>query len=153
MKIYKLTNEEGLIYIGKTTAKTLASRLAVHKSQAKTTRDINKCSSAKLFENDSKVKIELVEAITTNDKEELRKLELKYILETQCVNKFKSGLDYKQTKKNWYNKNPTYYNNYYHTKNEWVKKDFVCICGATVKNFSKCNHLKSKSHKKYIDSL
>ena len=153
MKIYRLVNDEGLIYIGKTTSKNLLKRLAVHKSQANTARNINKCSSKKLFENDSNVKIELLEEIISNDKEELRKLELKYILETDCVNIMKSGLEYKETKQNWYNKNPNYNKNYYHTRNTWVKKEFKCDCGSVVKNCSKGNHLKSKKHKNYLDSI
>ena len=93
-----------------------------------------------------------MEEITTS-KAELRKLELKYILETECVNIVKSGLEYKETKQNWYNKNPNYNNNYYHTRNTWVKKEFHCECGSVVKNSSKCGHLKSKIHKNYLESI
>lgn len=146
MKIYKLTNEDGLIYIGKTNSKYLSSRLSVHKSQAKTKRNINKCSSVELFKNNKKVKIELLEE--TDDKLK----ELYYINLYECVNKMKTGLTYKETKKNWVNKNPDYYNEYQkRTEVKEKRKEKVkCICGDIICKYSISNHLKSKIHKKNI---
>tara|TARA_R110002012_G_scaffold20048_2_gene71430 strand:- start:1450 stop:1935 length:486 start_codon:yes stop_codon:yes gene_type:complete len=141
MKIYKLTNEQGLIYIGRTTCKYLSSRLAIHKSQALTSRKIFKCSSYILFS--SNVKIELLEE--TEDKTR----ELYYINLYDCVNKLKSGLSYKETKKNWIKKNPEYYNLYYH-KNKPGQEKIVCECGMVICKYSKSNHIKTKYHKKNI---
>lgn len=141
MKIYKLTNEEGLIYIGKTNCKYLSSRLSVHKSQALTSRKIKKCSSYILFS--SNVKIELLEE--TEDKTR----ELHYINIYDCVNKMKTGLSYKQTKKNWINKNPDYYNLYY-AKNKNGLKKIICECGMEICKSSKSRHIKRSSHKKNI---
>ena len=141
MKYYKLENEDGLIYIGVTKSKYLSQRLAVHKSQALTDRNIRKCASAELFKNGKKVSIELLEETNENDKT----IELKYINQYNCVNKMKTGLDYKQTKKNWREKNPEYHNDYYH-KTSYYSKQIECECGAIIKRFSLCNHKKSNIH-------
>jgi len=139
MKIYKLTNEEGLIYIGKTTQKYLSTRLAVHKSQALTSRKINKCSSYILFS--SNVKIELLEE--TEDKTR----ELYYINLYDCVNKFKTGLSYKSTKKNWIDKNPQYFNEYYKKNKNNINEKYKCDCGMIICKTSKSKHIKTKNHK------
>ena len=145
MKIYKLVNEEGLIYIGKTTSKYLSTRLAIHKSQALTKRNINKCTSSILFNNNSKVKIILLEETTDNKKE------LEYINLYDCVNKNKTGLALNETKKNWLEKTPNYYKEYNKKKHAWVNKTFKCECGKILKNCSKTKHLLTKSHLIYID--
>ena len=141
MKIYKLTNQKGQIYIGKTNYKYLSQRLAVHKSQANTNRNIYKCSSSILFT--SNVKIELLEE--TEDKSR----ELYYINLYDCVNKQKTTLNYKESKKNWLNKNPNYNKNYYKI-NKPGKKKIICECGLTICKYSKSNHIRSKIHKKNI---
>ena len=172
MKIYKLTNEEGLIYIGKTNCKYLSTRLAVHKSQALTSRKINKCSSSILF--NSNVKIEFLEE--TEDKLK----ELYYINLYDCVNKMKTGLTYKESKKNWNKNNPEYYNLYYNNNKETIKKtqekyrdnnkekeqervkkyyhnniekikqskqeEILCECGTIIKKCRKARHIKSNKH-------
>jgi len=143
MKIYKLENEDGLIYIGKTTCKYLSSRLAVHKSQALTERNINKCKSKILFDNNKKVKIELLEITEDSNRE------LYYIEKYNCVNKMKTGLSYKETKKNWNEKNPEYYKNYFR-KTQRNKKKYKCFCGTILCITSKSRHEKSQIHKNNI---
>jgi len=141
MKIYKLINEEGLIYIGKTNNKYLSSRLAVHKSQALSSKKKYKCSSYILFT--SNVNIELLEETEDNLKE------LYYINLYDCVNKMKTGTSYKETKKNWNNKNPEYYNLYY-SKNKNGLQKIVCDCGITICASSKSRHIRTNIHKKNI---
>ena len=143
MKIYKLVNEDGLTYIGKTNCKYLSSRLSVHKSQALTERNIKKCTSEKLFRNNKKVKIELLEI--TDDKQR----EAYYIEKFDCVNQIKSGLPYVVTKKNWLIKNPNYYKNYY-DKNKPNSKKYTCECGAIICKGSKGRHEKTNNHKNSI---
>jgi len=142
MKIYKLTNEEGLTYIGKTTYKYLSSRLAIHKSQANTSRKIRKCSSYLLFV--SKVKIELLEE--TDDATR----ELYYINKYDCVNKQQTSLLSKETKKNWYKKNPQYYNDYYRNNKTKINEKYKCECGMIICKSSKPKHIKSANHKNNI---
>tara|TARA_R110000822_G_scaffold42529_2_gene115580 strand:- start:30 stop:473 length:444 start_codon:yes stop_codon:yes gene_type:complete len=142
LKIYKLTNEDGLNYIGKTKCKYLSSRLAVHKSQAKTNRKINKCSSSILFV--SKVKIELLEETTDPTRE------LYFINKISCVNKNKPTISYKETKKNWCNKNPQYHNDYYHKNKDKINEKIKCECGKFFCKSSKSHHIQTKFHKENI---
>lgn len=104
--IYKLTNEEtGQVYIG-STATSLKSRLAVHRSYAK---GKGNCASAALFANDGKVKAEVIEHYKCNNRRELTDREYYYINNTDCVNKFtrRTGLYYKDP-----NYNRAYYREY-----------------------------------------
>lgn len=152
MKFYKLVNEDGLEYYGSTSCKYLSSRLAVHKSQAKTKRNINKCMSAKLFENDKKVKIILLLETDETDKQKLKDIERKFIEDNECVNKIKVGLSYSETKKNWLSKNPDYYKNY-QNKNylKTTGKKYYCeCCKLEMLNTSKYRHFKTELHKNNV---
>ena len=142
VKIYRLTNEDGLNYIGKTTCKYLCQRFAVHKSQALTIRNINKCKSSQLFENGKKVEIFLEEELECDDKDFVRIKEQEYIDKYNCVNKLNPGNSYKQSKQNWLSKNPSYYTNYYDKNKEKINKQWTCNCGLTMLFSSQYRHKK-----------
>jgi len=142
MKFYKLINEDGLIYIGSTT-QDLSRRYAVHKSQALTTRDIRKCKSEILFRDNKEVKIELLHQTDETDKEKLKDIERKYMNEFNSVNKIQVGLSYKETKKNWNNKNPHYYRDYLRNNPQITTKKWTCPkCDKEMLNSSKYRHIK-----------
>ena len=145
-KIYLMTNEKGLKYVGKTTCKYLSERFAVHKSQAKTKRNINKCTSHLLF--DCEVKIELLEE-TTGDDETIKLLEGKYIQEIDCVNKCVAGRTFKETKQNWVKNNPDYFKEYQRKNHSTTsgKKYYCECCEIEMLNTSKYRHFKTDAHK------
>ena len=149
MKFYKLINEDGLIYVGSTNCKYLASRLAVHKSQALTHRLINKCKSEILFRDNKKVEIKLLYETDETDKQTLKDIERKYINENDCVNKIQVGLDYQESKKNWLNKNPHYFRDYQRKNpDKTTKKKWVCPeCNLEMLNTSKYRHYKRHHNK------
>lgn len=82
-KIYKLWSPEGDdIYIGSTT-QPLYKRKNSHKKK--------ECSSRILFEKYNDVRIELLESVPCNNKEELIKKEGEYIRNNICVNRRIAG--------------------------------------------------------------
>ena len=144
MKIYKLISSNGLIYIGKSNYKYLSSRLAVHKSQYLTERNIYKCKSKLLFENNSIVKIELLEEFDNNDKIFVANREKYYIENIDCVNKSIPNNTKKRIQK--YNKN-------YYMENKNTMKSlqkYTCECGMELIKSSKYRHNKTKYHLKYL---
>jgi hypothetical protein len=79
-KIYKLWSPQGDdIYIGSTT-QPLYARLSAHKRRVK-------CSSKILFEKYDDVRIELIECVPCDNKEQLTKKEGEYIRNNNCVNR------------------------------------------------------------------
>ncbi len=147
MKIYLLSNENGLKYVGKTSYKHLSQRMAVHKCQAKTKRDINKCTSHLLF--DCEVKIELLEEV---EEDLVKETELKYINMIDCVNKQKPGRTSAESCKNWRKNNPNYYNEYKKRNHSTTngKKYYCECCKMEMLNTSKYYHFKTKEHLKNL---
>ena len=143
MKIYLLTNEKGLKYVGKTNYKHLSQRMAVHKCQAKTKRDINKCTSHSLF--DCEVKIELLEEV---EEDLVKETELKYINMFDCVNKQKPGQTNADAAKNWRKNNPDYYKEYQRKNHSRTNgRKFYCeCCKIEMLNSSKYRHFKTELH-------
>jgi hypothetical protein len=83
-KIYKIEcNQTGKIYVGSTTKKTLAMRLAQHVYNFK--NNIY-CTSSEVLENGN-YDIILIESVPCNNKDELFKKEREYIESIICVNK------------------------------------------------------------------
>ena len=127
-KIYKITNNRGDVYIGRTSL-SLLHRLRKHKSffkQYKKATDANiyikKISSVKIFENleeNEKAVIELIEEFPYNNMQQLREREGYHIREhleyNNCVNIKIAGRTGKQFYKDNLNlyqlKNSTYYQN------------------------------------------
>jgi Zn ribbon nucleic-acid-binding protein len=84
-KIYKLWSPEGdEIYIG-STIQPLYARLSAHKTKGPT------CSSKILFEKYDDVRIELIECVPCDNKEQLTKKEGEYIRKLDCVNRNIAG--------------------------------------------------------------
>jgi len=138
IKIYKLESDNGMVYFGQTT-QPLPRRLAVHKSQALTSREINKCKSAALFENNANVTMTLIEEVSkesANEKEEY------YIKNNQCVN-YQGRIDHesRRTSEAFLEARRKYYRDYVREKG-LAKKKFTCVCGREMLKSSKYRHYK-----------
>jgi hypothetical protein len=105
-KVYKIWSTQGdKIYVGSTTKQYLSQRMDKHRSDYKRWKD-GKCrsiTSFKLFDEYGLENcfIELIEAKECNSKDELHKLEGKYIRELNCVNKNVAG----RTQQEYYDDN------------------------------------------------
>ena len=101
-KVYKIWSTQGdKIYVGSTTKQYLSQRMDTHRTAYKSWKD-GKCkliTSFKLFDEYGleNCSIELLEAKECNSKDELLKIEGKYIRELECVNKRLEG----RTIKKW----------------------------------------------------
>jgi len=133
--IYSLTcNNPNLIYYG-STIRPLNERLIGHKSKS------NNCKSKILFEWGN-VKINMLEEIEYEDKQELRDREEYYIRNLKCVNS------------NIPNRTDKEYRDYYYKKNRdeilnKQKKSVKCECGLNFTIHHKARHKKSQKHKVY----
>lgn len=87
-KIYKIWSPStGLMYIGSTT-QSLSKRMGQHRGRKDTnSRQVMACKD---------VRIDLIENVSCCNKEQLRKIEAKYILENDCVNKHLEGITTEQ---------------------------------------------------------
>ena len=174
-QIYQLISDNGLVYIGSTT-ETLSRRLAKHKYYSK--QNIN-ITSIKLFENDTRVVIELIEKFPCNDIDELHKREGYWIRTLDCVNKCIAGRSRKEWfednpeyMKKWWKDNPEYLKEYtqknkeqllknhkrYREKNkeeieERRKQKIQCECGSIVRKSDLYRHKKTQKHLNYINNL
>jgi len=168
-KIYKIVGQCGLIYIGSTTKK-LYDRLTIHKSKYKRFLDgksTNYLTSFEVFKS-GEYKIELIEEFACDSKDELTAREGHYIRKMDCVNKIIPG----RTMKEWYEDNKEKKKEYlkeyyqqnkeklnvkqkeYNKKNkEWRNQKNECPCGGSYSNNNKSQHLKTKLHQNYINSL
>ena len=100
-KVYKIWSVLGdKIYIGSTTKEYLSQRMDNHRRCYKLNKNGkgNNITSFILFDEYgiSNCKIELLETINCNSKDELLKLEAKYIRDMDCVNKVIPGRTNKQ---------------------------------------------------------
>lgn len=103
-KIYKITNTDNdMIYIGSTTKK-LCERLAKHRSDEKR-KDIDNSiyttSSYEILKYNG-VRIELIEAFSCNNIEELRAREGQHIRMVDCINKNIPGRPTDEQQHEWY---------------------------------------------------
>jgi len=163
--IYSLTcNNPNLIYYGSTTKK-LKYRLTGHKALS------NTCESKILF-NWGNVKINLLEEIEFEDKQELLDREAYYIRNLKCINKIIPG----RTNKEWYidNKELTkerskkryrenkdklnkQYKEWYIKnkekillqKKEYNKIKINCDCGSKIRQGALSKHKETQKHKVY----
>ena len=162
-KIYKLEClTTGLIYIGSTTKQYLSQRLVHHKKDyIKYLRGQHKyMTSFKIIENDN-YRIELLEEIQCENRDQLHAREGYYIRTLDCTNKCIMGKTQEeklQDKKDYYqanqdrikaNNNARYYTNI-DTIKESRNKPCVCECGGKFTQTNRSQHLKSIKHQKYI---
>tara|TARA_R110001592_G_scaffold82916_2_gene245522 strand:+ start:220 stop:714 length:495 start_codon:yes stop_codon:yes gene_type:complete len=135
-KIYKLINEDNLYYIG-STKQDLNNRLSGHAYSKN-----NYLSSTKLFQNNKKVKIELLEEFEYNSKKDILIKEKYYIQKhinnDNCVNKtipYITDLIYsdnvnqyaREYSKQWYKNNKEkrkLYQKEYNIKNNYKIKEY-----------------------------
>lgn len=138
-KIYKITSGN-LIYIGSTTAPTLAHRLAEHVSVFKQWKkgNHNNVTSFQLIET-GQYEIILIELFPCGSKDELHARERFHIENTICVNKFIPN----RTQKEWDKE-------YRETHKELIKEKrsikYTCECGSICNFNAKAQHNRTKKH-------
>ena len=167
-KVYKIWSTQGdKIYVGSTTKQYLSQRMDAHRTEYKRWKD-GKCkliTSFQLFDEYGieNCFIELIEAKECNSKDELHKLEGKFIRELNCVNKVVSGrtrkehyLDNKEHFKQYYDDNKEHFKQYYDTNKEKILETrsqiFICECGVNYTFGHKSRHIKSIKHCQFIES-
>ena len=159
-KVYKIWSPNGdKIYVGSTTKKMLCQRMTAHREDFKRWKagNFHSVSSFLLFEEYGVENcfIELIEAKECNSKDELHKLEGKYIRELNCVNKVVPG----RTKKEYYKDNLDHiveYNNKWREDNKEIIKankstPLTCECGSTYRIHHKARHGRSIKHKLFLE--
>ena len=163
-KIYKLEClTTGLIYIGSTTKEYLSQRLVQHRQDYdKYKRGThNYMTSFKVIEGNN-YRIELLETVDCNTKDELYAKEGHYIKTNNCVNKQimgKTEEDKQEDKQKYYqdnkeiikqNANARYHNNIEAIK-EARNKLCVCECGSKYTFSNKGQHLKTIKHQTFLN--
>ena len=109
-----------------------------------------------ILQNDD-YQIVLIENYPCNSKNELERRERYWIENTDCVNKNIPTRSKKEADKAYALKNADrckQYKDQYYQKNKQTisekgKQPFECICGVSITNSSRLNHLKSKKHQKW----
>jgi len=136
-KVYKIipNTDNDICYVGSTCKKHLSQRMNKHKSSYKSWKDgkyYKKTSSYELFEKYGfeNCRIELLELVPCNSKNELTKKEGEYIRSLNCVNKIIPG----------------------RTKKEYQKKQHICYCGSITLHKDRFRHKKSKKHIEFMKS-
>jgi adenylate kinase family enzyme len=152
-KIYKIVDKNYTkTYFGSTTQK-LSQRMALHRSCYK--KGINQTSAKIIFDEFGidNCKIELVEEVNCSNKDQLTKIEGKYIKENVCVNKVIP----KQTNKEWRDKNKeklSAYKKEYNKNEETREHNREYIKNYYHKNkekFMKCKYYGGKIFKIYSE--
>jgi Zn ribbon nucleic-acid-binding protein len=158
-KIYKIWSPQGdEIYIG-STIQPLYKRFHHHKTKSPT------CSSKILFEKYDDVRIELIECVPCDNKEQLIRREGEFIRNNNCVNRCIAGRtskeyqeDNKEHYKEWRENNKDKLNEYdkeYKKNNkekikEYNGKKITCECGRTFRISDKARHERTKVHQAFI---
>jgi len=131
-KIYKLTGSNDLCYFGKT-KRSLPRRLASHNYDKKRNGNI----TSKQIENP---RIELIEEC---DECDVITRERYYIENFDCVNKQRPGVSKQEAEEQ-------------KKKHNLLRKEkprIKCECGCEIAFYEKSRHVKTKKHKKYLDSI
>ena len=157
-KIYKVWSPEGDdIYIG-STVQPLYKRFHTHKVNTS-------CRSKILFEKYDDVRIELIECVPCDNKEQLTKKEGEYIRNNNCVNKQIAGRTMKEYCKEYRENNKDKISEYkkeWHENNkekikekmkEYSQKKITCVCGRTITLNHKARHERSKFHQDAIGGV
>ena len=148
-KIYKVTCESGLVYIG-STVQNLKKRLRLHNTSA------NNCETRHFINP----KIELLEDYPCETKDELLWKEREWIDKTDCVNKYRPIITREEKRERQKKCNKKYHEEHkqqqneasrkYRAKNlEKINEKFNCECGGRFTYEKKARHLKSKMHIKF----
>ena len=110
-KIYKIVSntDDDICYVGSTTNKYLCQRMTKHKNNYKVWKNgkTNNTSSYELFEKYGfeNCRIELLELVPCNSRDELTKKEAEYIRALNCVNKVLPDRTLKEWYKEYYDEN------------------------------------------------
>ena len=136
-KIYKVTCESGLVYIG-STVRSLKRRFTCHNTLS------NNCETRDFINP----KIELLEDYPCETKDELLWKEREWIDKTDCVNKYRPIITREEYRQQQNKSNKKYREENRDTRNE----KFNCECGGKFTYQNKARHLKSKKHIKFIST-
>ena len=173
-KIYKIEClTTGLIYVGSTTKKYLSERLTAHRTKYTSYKNGKYCfvTSFKVLEHNN-YRIDLLETVDCNTKDELRAREGFYIRALNCVNKKIEG----RTDKEYYldNKEKLSENakEYYLENKEKIlkrtddyrknnkeiislqkKEKFTCECGGKFTNSGRSKHKLTKKHQDFLTTI
>ena len=156
-KIYKIEClTTGLIYVGSTTKERLSQRMVEHRSQHKAYKNgkYHYVSCFNILENDN-YRIDLIEAVNVNNKDELRAREGHYIRILECVNKRienRTPKEYQEA-----NKDKKEYDKKYREKNaDKIKKHkyakHTCECGSQYFYCTRARHFRTTKHQNFINS-
>ena len=179
-KIYRIDClTTGKVYIGSTTKKTVAQRLAEHVNDFKKRKNgIRHLTSFQIIEQGN-YKITLIELYPCNSKDELTSREGHYIRTMDCVNKVipnRTRAEYYeeteqqrkeyyeerkehilQTHQEWREKNPNYDTEYRELNRNRIsernKKPYTCPCGRTICINEKARHERSAFHLKNVSLI
>jgi hypothetical protein len=166
-KIYKIVdNTSDKVYIG-STCRSLVQRLTSHEL------DFRRYMNGKSYYNTSydiikngNYRIELIENVNANNKEELYDRERYHIFnERNSINKIRllnktheeRVEQVKEISKQWYRQNKdkklertkTYYKNNVNKIKERAQTKYLCICGVCYTRQHKSHHCKTKRHQTY----
>ena len=150
-----MISTNGLTYIGSSCEPMLANRLAGHRSNYKRYLNDkgNYVTSFRLFENDSKVNIYLIERFPCDSREDVHAREGYHIQQFDCVNKIVPGRTLQESKKVYYESNKEEIQfkkkEYYHDNKEKLHKKYKCICGCNYSKNNKTHHLKTHKHQSF----
>ena len=160
-KVYKIvdnTNQD--VYIGSTCQPTLAQRLSQHKKDYTTYLKGNRgyTSSYKIFANGDYT-IVLLENVNCESKDQLFQRERYYQDLIPNINKNKNARTDDENKAVRVASDKRYYENNKEKRLENTKKwkeandeSIECDCGSVYKRYTQSIHLKSKKHKKYLNT-
>ena len=175
-KVYKIWSPNGdKIYVGSTTKIMLCQRMTAHRYNYRLWKETGKADTTSYILFDEygleNCFIELLEAKECNSKDELHKLEGKFIRELNCVNKIVAGRtkqEYFEDNKehliewgnNWRKDNKEYitdYSNKYRSDNKETIKTkksipYTCTCGSTFRKDEKARHERSIKHKSFLEN-
>ena len=154
-KIYKIEClTTGLIYVGSTTKDYLSQRLTRHKSTYKQylKGKYPFVSSFQIFENNN-YRIELLEEVNCETKDQLLMREGHYIKTLDCVNRCTAG----RTVKHYYQENKEQileYKKEYRIQFRHIRTaKYICSCGSEIQHIEKARHNRTRRHQAYLETL
>ena len=165
-KVYKIQDVGGnMCYIGSTTKEYLSQRMTEHRQKYRKWLEDKSNDRFTVYEIFDTYGVEncnivLIELCPCNSKDELTKLESRYIRTENCVNKVipdRGSIDYRYdyyiTNLEHQKKQVSDYRKLNKAKiKEYKSQKVVCICGTTHIHDGKARHLRSKVHIKYIET-